>query len=243
MYNNKKINAGFTLIEIAVVLVIIGVLIGSFIGTFTDRIDTTRRANTQQELEEIKRVLMAFAFSRPNPFLPCPDTDIPPDGDENRAGGVCTAAGAVGVLPWKTIGVGYDDAWGTRYSYWVNDNYANDPAGFLLTTGDNAGSARIDTRIGNATEEILDNAVAVIFSRGKNGLGGIGVDGVNRDVIPAVGNNHDDENENVDGDTLFYSRAETEEGAAVAGGIYDDILVWINSFELKAKMVEAGVLP
>ena len=39
------------------------------------------------------------------------------------------------------------------------------------------------------------------------------------------------------------SRTPTEEGAAATGGIFDDILVWINSYELKAKMVDVGVLP
>ena len=35
----------------------------------------------------------------------------------------------------------------------------------------------------------------------------------------------------------------TDEGVAAAGGAFDDILVWINSYELKAKMVETGALP
>ena len=39
------------------------------------------------------------------------------------------------------------------------------------------------------------------------------------------------------------TEVEAEEGVAAAGGTFDDILMWINSYELKAKMVEAGVLP
>ena len=59
MNSNSKLNAGFTLVEIAVVLVIVGLLVGSFIGTFADRIETTRRYNTQAELNEIKKLLIA----------------------------------------------------------------------------------------------------------------------------------------------------------------------------------------
>jgi len=237
--SNIKNASGFTLIEIAVVLVIIGILIGSFIGTFAERIDTTRRDNTIKELDEIKTVLLAFAFSQAPPYLPCPDTDVPPDGEENRGGGVCTAA--TGFLPWITIGAGYADAWDNRYRYWVNTDYANN-AGFLITTND-ANSATVETRVGNNNIDLLENAVAVIYSHGKNGLGGISVDDVNRDALPAVGTGYDDENENADADDKFMSRLLTKEGAAVAGGIFDDIVTWINSYELKAKMVEAGKLP
>lgn len=240
-YRNKQ--AGFTLIEIAVVLLIVGLLVGSFIGTFSSRIDTTRRDDTKKELDEIKQVLMAFAFTQgATPFLPCPDTDVPPDGIENReAAGDCTAALAVGTLPWRTLGMGQADAWSTRYSYWVNLDYS-DSAGFLLTEG-NAGSAQIDTRVNDLAVAVSPNAVAVVFSRGKNGLGGISVDGVARDVIPALGNNHDDEIENADANAVFMSRFSTAEGVAAAGGVFDDILVWLSEYELKAKMVNVGVLP
>ncbi|MFV2005057.1 MAG: type II secretion system protein [Gammaproteobacteria bacterium] len=237
---NIKNASGFTLVEIAIVLVIVGILIGSFIGTFASRIDTTRRDNTKKELDEIKTVLMAFAFSQATPYLPCPDTDVPPDGAENRGGGgVCAAA--TGFLPWQTIGTGYADAWGTRYRYWVNTDYANG-AGFMLTTNDN-NSATVETRVGNNNVAVLNSAVAVIYSHGKNGLGGISVDDTNRDVLPAVGNGYDDENNNADGDNMFMSRSPTKEGATITGGIFDDIVTWINSYELKAKMVEVGKMP
>lgn len=233
--------AGFTLIEIAVVLVIVGLLVGSFIGTFADRVEDTRRDNTMKELEEIKRVLMAYAFTRSPPHLPCPDTDVIPDGLENRVAGNCAATG---YLPWRDLGIGYADVWNNRYHYWVNTDYANN-AGFDLTTADvSANSGTVNTRVGNPQREIINNAVTIVYSPGKNMLGGLSVDDVAREAVPAIGGGHDDENENADGDRDFMSRPPREEGASTLnGGIYDDITVWISSFELKAKMVEAGVLP
>jgi prepilin-type N-terminal cleavage/methylation domain-containing protein len=234
---------GFTLIEIAVVLVIVAVLLGSFIGTFSDRIDTSQRDRTKTELAEIKNVLQAYAFTRGGPaYLPCPDISAPPDGLEDRTGNTCDAAvGAIGVLPWRDLGLGESDPWGNRYQYWVSNNYSN-TAGFTLSSSDTgAGNAGILTRRNNAAVPILTNAVAVVFSRGKNSLGAISVEDVVQPAIPAPGGTYDDENENNDANSVFMSRPPTDVGVAAAGGVFDDMLIWINSYELKAKMIEAGI--
>lgn len=235
---------GFTLIELAVVLVIVGILLGGFIGTFAERIDTTRYANTEQKLEEIRQVLMAYAFSRGGVvYLPCPDTNVPPNGVENRTAGVCDAN--AGILPWRELGIGHEDAWGARFGYWVSPVYSTD-SGFDLSSADTGGgNTAIETRVGNVNVNIVVNGVAVIFSYGKNGLGSVGVDGVSRAALPALGNGHDDEIENDNGDLLFMSHPPIQEGSAaeLVGGAFDDILIWINSYEIKAKMVEVGALP
>ena len=78
---------GFTLIELAVVLVIVGIVLGSFIGTLTSRINATKKSDVLEELEEIKQSMMAYAFV--NGYLPCPDCDA--------AGGDCAAGRAGGA--------------------------------------------------------------------------------------------------------------------------------------------------
>jgi hypothetical protein len=52
-----------------------------------------------------------------------------------------------------------------------------------------------------------------------------------------------DEVENTDDDLTFVSRAQTDVGVSALVGEFDDILVWISEYELKAKMVDVGVLP
>ena len=241
--NMSHRQSGFTLIEIAVVLVIVGRLVGSFINTFSERIETTRISETENELAEIRDALVAYAYTTGGaPFLPCPDTNVPPDGLENRDGfGNCTAGVNVGVLPWRTLGFARQDAWSTQYSYWVNNNYAVN-TGFTLATDNAAGSSTIRTRVNDVLTDISQNAVAVVFSHGKNGLGGISSDNVNRPALPAPGNGFDDEIENQDANNIFIARYRTDEGVATAGGAFDDIVVWINAFQLKARMIQAGVL-
>lgn len=235
-----KYQSGFSLIELAVVLVIIGVLIGSFIGTIGARIDNMRRVETQDALDKIKLSLYGFALSQSPVRLPCPDTDN--DGDEDLTGASCTSLTSPGNFPWRTLGIERVDAWASTYSYWVADEYSN-TAGFTrITNATGVGEIR-DTADTTTFNVISDNVAAVIISHGKNSYGSISVNNIARPVVPAAAE-YNDERENLDTDgtapVLFISRSVASEGAATA---YDDIITWISEFELKGKMVQAGALP
>jgi len=39
------------------------------------------------------------------------------------------------------------------------------------------------------------------------------------------------------------SRPPSDVGASTPGGEFDDIVFWISDYEIKARMVEAGMLP
>lgn len=234
-----KYQSGFSLIELAVVLVIIGVLVGSFIGTFGARIDNTRRVETRDALDKIKLSLYGFALSQSPVRLPCPDTDN--DGLEDLAGASCSSLTSPGNLPWRTLGIERGDAWASNYSYWAADEYSN-TAGFTRIT-DATGVGEIRDTTDPVFNVISDNVSAVIISHGKNSYGSVGVNNVAKPVLPA-GAAYDDERENLDTDAaqpvLFISRPVADEAAATA---YDDIITWISEFELKGKMVQAGALP
>ncbi len=249
--------SGFTLIELAIVLVIIGVLIGSFIGTLGARIDTTRRAETQADLEIIKTAILGYAFSSGGPYLPCPctadcDADaanpaIQPGMENREADGTCTADAAVGYLgylPWGTLGLKPSDSWNTLYAYWVDPAFSDDGtgAGSVFDLAD-AGGGQIRTRSpdGLATPLVASNVVAVVFTHGKNAYGGLSVvDGNARPAIPAA---NVDELDNTDANSEFISRIPSEAGTTTAGGEFDDIVFWISDYEIKARMVEVGILP
>lgn len=246
-----KNQKGFTLIELAIVLVIVGVLIGSFLGTLGARIDTTKRAESQADLEIIKNALLGYAYSSAGPFLPCPcktncESGIAGAGLEDRTAGVCDADatdGYLGYLPWGTLGLKPSDSWNTLYSYWVDPAFSDDGsgAGSVFDLAD-TGSGQIRTRSpdGSTTPLVATNAVAVIFTHGKNTYGGLSVDGIARPAIPAA---NIDEIENTDTNLQFLSRTPTEAGTTTAGGEFDDIVIWISDYELKARMVEIGMLP
>jgi prepilin-type N-terminal cleavage/methylation domain-containing protein len=122
---------GFTLVEMAVVLAIVGLLVGGMMMALSAQTEQRSRDGTLRRLEEAKELLIAFAIV--NGRLPCParcsnypDCNAVGDGgDEAVAGGVCTDPYA-GYLPGRTIGFlpvdssGYAlDSWGNRIRYAV----------------------------------------------------------------------------------------------------------------------------
>ena len=175
------------------------------------------------------------------------------DGIEDRGTngadpGQCSIGNQTGLLPWVTLGLARGDVWSTRYRYWVDVAYADDGNGafsiFVLTSPNLGGVIQEPDYVADPTGATLDllanNVVAVVFSHGKNTFGGISTDNVVQPAIPAA---NVDEADNASNDSSFVDRPPTSSDATTAGGEFDDILIWITEFELKAKMVEAGVLP
>ncbi len=242
---NKKIK-GFTLIELAIVLLIIGLILGGFIGTISSRIEATHIAGTQRELEDIKTAIYGYAYV--NGQLPCPDCSAVgdgtcpagevADGGEDKNGVACHVGD--GNVPWRTLGLAQGDAWNNKYEYWVDANASNSVAKFTIDADIGSGKIKQRKSDGTALVTLANNVAAIILSRGKNGLGAKGIDGIARAIVPG---SHVDEIENGNGNSTFVSRSPTTKGAATAGGEFDDIVIWISEFELKAKMVEAGKLP
>lgn len=106
-------HSGFTLVEIAIVLLIVGLVFGAGITTLGAYLDNAKQNHTMNNLKLTKRAMLDYVMV--NYYMPCPDTDANPDGRENRnADGTC--AGAEGWVPYDDIGRARADA---------SDDYAN----------------------------------------------------------------------------------------------------------------------
>ncbi len=225
---------GFTLVEIAVVLVIVALLLASVLGPLATRLEAGERQKAQDELSEIKESIYGFALA--NGRLPCPDTDPIPDGDENRnAGGVCAAA--EGTLPWLVLEAPQQDPWGNPYIYRVTLIFADNPpsgtSGICTIAAAQSSFNLCDAGnidVNDASGALLATVPAVILSAGKN----------ENDPNLAVGGAlsvHEAENSN--GDPTFISKTFSRDPAQE----FDDVVVWISTNVLKNRMVAGGRLP
>ena len=212
-------SAGFTLVELAVVLIIVGLLLGSLLIPLSAQLDQRNNAETQRALSEIREALIGYALSHTatdgKPYLPCPDTNG--DGAENRTGSACTAL--EGDLPTQVLGLLGTDSWNNRYRYRVTQAFADNATGFTLTsTGD------ITVRDASGGNIIASSIPALVLSQGKNG------------AIAAVGA---DEIENSNSNSTFVSHSQSN----LATNPFDDLLVWVSTPLLLNRMVAAGKLP
>lgn len=112
---NKNKISGFTLVEIAVVLVIVGIILGGMLQGFSAQREVAKLNEDKLQLSSVKKSLLAFAAV--NYYLPCPDTDS--DGLENRDGNNYCSDDE-GDLPYQTLGLPSKDAYGSQYYYAVN---------------------------------------------------------------------------------------------------------------------------
>lgn len=222
---------GFTLAELAIVLLIIGLLLAGILTPLGTQIESQRYAQTQKTLDETREAIIGFALI--NGRLPRPAQSAT-DGSER---GICGSdANCTGFIAWQTLGVTKLDAWGKIIRYSVTPAFAD--AAFTLST---LGSKTVQTRDPNPPYGLISLATqvpAVVTSRGKKNWG-------TTDAGIALG---DDSATNVDEDTndsataTFISRVKTDNTAA-PGGEFDDIVIWLPSSVLMARMVAAGKLP
>lgn len=153
--------SGFTLMELAVVLMIVGLLLGGLLIPLSSQQDLQGRQATEKALADIREALIGFAVI--NGRLPCPaQADIADNathaGAEAISGSGATQSCActtvtsdiagwtnacsgsttsiTGVLPWATLGLLETDAWDRRYTYRVNSVFSRgvDSAPTLLST-------------------------------------------------------------------------------------------------------------
>lgn len=259
---------GFSLIEIAVVLLIISVLVSIVAIPLATQIDQQRVTDTNKQLEVIKEAVIGFALA--NGRLPCPATDGAKFGASNSngmesppGGGICKVK--VGYLPAATLGIspvdssGFAiDAWGTtqnRILYGVADisitgipasscpQSVNHPLTSSPATGNDMKAATMDCL---STTKLIS-----VCSAAPSGTacGGTTLTSSAPFVLISLGKNAPtggqpgtDEIYNLDGDLFFVSHTPTPAGS-IPSGEFDDIVVWPSLNTLFARMVQAGKLP
>ncbi|HEY9017392.1 prepilin-type N-terminal cleavage/methylation domain-containing protein [Thiomicrospira sp.] len=118
MFLAKPQQKGFSLLEMALALLLVGILIQASISMLSQNQQRQTYKATEQTLQDIKQILLSYI--QINQYLPCPDTDG--DGLENReSAGDCSAH--QGAFPYLEFGgVGQQDEFGNPFFYATNTN-------------------------------------------------------------------------------------------------------------------------
>jgi len=239
------IQNGFTLVEMAIVLMIVALLLGGMLVPLSAQMDQRNNSDSQKALSEIREAIIGYALVNGN--FPCPADPTIATGLANAgvSRATCTtAANSTGVVPWVTLGLNETDAWGNRYTYRVTSDFADtigsgtyggctpSPIPTMASFGlCSAGNLNV-LSAASAGVTIAGNVPAVIISHGKRAAGAWTTKGTQL----AVGGNAD-EQENSDGsaDNNYVSQTFTT--------TFDDLVVWISPSILFNRMVTAGKLP
>jgi prepilin-type N-terminal cleavage/methylation domain-containing protein len=238
---------GFSLLEIAVVLTILGIILALLLPSITGRIASSRLEATKGKEELIKGALVAFTAR--NNRLPCPAIEAlaPTDanyGREAPAPGTCTGntiltGGAVrGVVPWLALGLTDEialDGYYQRFSYVVATTQTNLNANTVSgMTGNLAIHSATPVAVANQVN-VNNLAVAVVISYGANIAGAFTTEG-NRVALPPGA----DELENTDASNIAFV---SKDFSQIAGNTFDDVVLAITSTDILNGLEKSGVKP
>lgn len=229
-----KLQRGFSLVEMAVVLVILGFVISALLLPLQGQREIGYRTQTENQLEVARKALIGYAQAMGR--LPCPATSIS-NGVEDPVGGTCTDQ--LGFLPAATLGItptdenGYAiDAWNNRIMYAVTQASAGGAATPDFTTTSDMNTVGITALTPNLVvcpsstncpaTYLINNAAAVIYSLGPTG--GLASGGADENENPTVPGT----------DIQFVSHTPTPD--------FDHIVTWISPYVLYNAMITAGQL-
>ncbi|MDR2093786.1 MAG: type II secretion system GspH family protein [Azoarcus sp.] len=214
---------GFTLIEMAIMLVVLGLLTGTFAVPLAARIEASQRREADVLLDDITEALIGFALLHGR--LPCPSTEADP---ASPAYGLehpppC-AAGIPGYLPWRTLALPAHDPWGSprasaaapwtgHWRYLPDKNFTT---GTITLATLPSGNLQIRDHDNNPITTDTSRVVAVLYSSGPN----------RRD----------------DGRNAAWSPTSPVFEAGEATPAFDDLLRWIGHPLIVARLARSGRL-
>ena len=236
---------GFTLIEMAIVIAIIGVLVAMLAPLLGNIAENNRTELTVQRMDQIENAMVVFL--RQNGRLPCPAApNGSPLGDERAS---CNSGNNNdGIVPFRSLGLAeadVRDGYGNYLTYHVAEDYADsglptvitDPGGFcFVASGEPNGDLDIEDI--NGTNVTGQDIAFALISHGKNGYGRYNPPG-NGKVDANGGGTFEDENNDSDADFVDGIRLTDD----ATDGPLDDSVIWKTRDGLASQAIEFGCSP
>lgn len=242
----------FTLLELAIVLVIISVVLSTAISIGSTRIEAQRLQDTRSRIVLIDSAITQYisnynrlpcpavgSIAAPTPAIPAPanfgEEARKTTGDKDCDSTLLTDnSGDVyaGIVPHKDLGISPAavlDGWENNFTYVIDNKYTfeGSEAGLDGFLGEQI-APEITVRNASSTD-ISVNAVYILVSHGKNGFGAWPARGIARNPVPTnFDTNFPLENENqengTDFDTNFIQVSHTDG--------FDDIVFYRNKWQI-----------
>jgi len=237
--------AGFTLVELAIGMIIIGLLLGTSMMTLSAQLEQRNRSETAEVLRQVNDALLGFAIA--NSRLPCPAVANATGVETFSSEPGCSVSD--GFLPAITLSLtprdknGYlIDAWGNRIRYAVATHVPSGTANLgecpptKLLADDYAVCPVYTT-----TQGLLSVGLSTLPKNWTAGNGMLRVcssscGGTEHAVAAATwspGRDAVGSAENANGDTTYLYPSEGES---------DDMVVWISQYTLFSRMRSASAL-
>ncbi len=186
----RKKKTGFTLIELAVVMTIMGILIASFLQFYEIQLEKSRIETTRKRLDDLRTDLTIYvaAYNK----LPCPASVAPPSGkaDDEQPASACTEGkeedrGEIdthktdgsdliitGVIPIRDLRLTQEqatDGWGNLFTYVVAKKLTREDG--MRGNPPPPGSLDIIDAVGRNILDTPGTGRYVIISHGRTGKG------------------------------------------------------------------------
>lgn len=259
---NRQFQYGFTLIEMAIVLLIIGALLSYTFMPLRAQLETANIKEARGKLAQIEEAIYGFAIA--NGRLPCPTLpgqgglslpQDPPDACNSAIGFV--PAGSLGLKGETNCDGLLVDPWGRPYRYSVTDDDANGDGNDdfvvrnqLQDTNVGIANATPDLRVCRnlgaacnsataAADVIADDVVAVIFSMGTKSRANSATENENAGEGGTLASTCGLSAYPIGNDRFYYAAKRRE----IAGQEFDDQLIWISPHILYGKLLQAGQIP
>jgi prepilin-type N-terminal cleavage/methylation domain-containing protein len=272
-YPTSRRERGFTLVELAVVVLVVGLLIGSLLVPLSTQVDQRNAAEAQRRLEDAREALLGFAVT--NDRFPCPATSTSNGQESFCTANLPAACGAEvlippshgrcfkfgGFLPGQTLGLNNLDSSGYaldgypqslsgpgRIRYAIADAPLGGTA-HILTTSSAMRTAGIGT-IGSTTYlYVCASAPVPTTNTTTCGTSATLANGNAVFIVYSLGKNGTidasaDETWNINNSAgLVRSNFVSRTYSSVQNQTFDDQLLWISNYALISRMIAAGKLP
>ena len=255
---NRRRQSGFSLVELAVVILIMGLLLGGLVMPLAAQRDNARLRDGQEQLESIVVAIEGFAMV--NGYVPCPATPGSA-GVADVSAGACTTQH--GFIPATTLDLSGSrnvdnlllDPWGSpvRYSVTASDTDADGNWDFLTAdelrqttmpllqpdlTICTSSTGSSPTACATPGITLSAQAPLIVYSLGKDWAAFSSPD-QQENAGASLGGGPSGSNYPVAADLVFVTRNRSD----LDGAEFDDLLLWPSANRLYSRMVEAGRLP